>query len=434
MTLSTESLQDELIKFMFLRNSDGTLDVMRCLAFWFGKSNDTDIEINTRFGDHVSKALSGGYNAWKETPRGCLALMILVDQFPRSIFRHTARSFDGDAAARRIVDTSHDWLTTLKPEECLFVPCLIMTHQENVEDQRAGVQFYEKLEGLLPTELRVFRTIFEEHLRIIEICGTFPHRDHYYGRPTSDRGRMIMENPKLRFDLPLIAENGTVKFGHDPRKLWQATQNAFNVLERINDLATEKSRRHSILPGSGLSPKELAECRETFRAFDKDGSGFFGREELAAVLVSTGRPCDASQLQNTIDRVTGIKGAAGITFEQFATTLRVTPKSSLELRLRHEFDLFDTNRSGSISFDELKDCIQSLDDLVTTAEVEEMMKVCDTDGNGSISYEEFLAMVPTFMDCRPEVVEETLQFSSVQWDKKNAVHVQVANVDVMEVS
>jgi uncharacterized protein (DUF924 family) len=283
-----EALQDELIQFMFLRDGSGTLDVMKCLGLWFGKRNDTDIEIKTRFGGHVAAALTGVYDEWKKTPRGCLALMILVDQFPRNIYRHTVQSFAGDNMARTIVDVSHNWIQVLKPEECIFVPCLIMTHQENANDQEWGIEFYEKLEPLLPTELHIFRTIFEEHARIIKLCGTFPHRDHYYGRETSHTGRMLMENPKVRFDLPLIAENGTMKFGHDPKKLWLATQRAFGALERIEALASETEQRGLEEPPTWLTKKEIAECHETFRAFDKDGNGSFDKDELVTVLRSAG--------------------------------------------------------------------------------------------------------------------------------------------------
>jgi uncharacterized protein (DUF924 family) len=124
----TEALQDELLRFMFLRDGSGTLDVMKCLGLWFGKSNDTEIETKTRFGTFVAAALTGVYDEWKKTPRGCLALMILVDQFPRNIYRHTVQSFAGDKIARTIVDAPHNWVQVLKPDECIFVPCLIMTH------------------------------------------------------------------------------------------------------------------------------------------------------------------------------------------------------------------------------------------------------------------------------------------------------------------
>ena len=394
----TEALQNEIIQFMYLRDASGTLDVMKCLALWFGKSNDTDIEIETRFGAHVSSALKGAYDGWKKTPRGCLALMILVDQFPRNIYRHTIQSFAGDKMARAIVDAPHDWLHVLEPEECIFVPCLIMTHQENVADQEWGIRFYNQLEPLLPSELHIFRTILEEHCRIIKLCGTFPHRDHYYGRETSDTGRMLMENPKVRFDIPLIAENGTMKFGHDPKKLWLATQRAFDVLERIEALANQTETRGYQQPASWLSATEIAACHETFRAFDKDGSGSFDKAELMMVLHSTGRVYTEEQIQTAMDRISGMPGSTCILFEQFSALLSVNMNLSLEAHARHLFDTFDIDGSGEISLEEMKKCIQGLDHLVTVAEIEEMMKVCDTDHSGEISFEEFCAILPKFAE------------------------------------
>jgi hypothetical protein len=100
---------------------------------------------------------------------------------------------------------------------------------------------------------------------------------------------MLMENPKVRFDLPLIAENGTMKFGHDPKKLWLATQHAFDALELIEALANETEKRGFQAPATWLSATEIAACHETFRAFDKDGNGSFDKAELTTVLRSTGR-------------------------------------------------------------------------------------------------------------------------------------------------
>ncbi|KAF2812122.1 EF-hand [Mytilinidion resinicola] len=389
-----EALQEDLISFMFLRDEHGQLDVMTCLALWFGKSNTTDIAIKTRFGHHVAAALAGSYASWTSTARGCLALMILIDQFPRNIYRHTIQSFSGDTMARSIATLPFDWLRSLAPEECIFVPCLIMTHQEDLASQRAGVAFYETLEPHLPPTLHIFRTIFEEHLRIIELCGTFPHRDHYYNRATTPLGKQLMENPKVRFDLPLIAENGCMKFGHDPRKLWLATQRAFDALERIEALANETGRRGSVAPASWLDEAEVAECHETFRAFDKDGNGFFDRAELATVLASTGRVYTPEQLQVVMDRISGVAGTSRITFEQFSALFRAKLDMSLEARAKRRFSLFDVDKSGEIDLGELRACIQSMDDLVTGAEVEEMLKACDVDGNGQVSLEEFVAMMP----------------------------------------
>jgi uncharacterized protein (DUF924 family)/Ca2+-binding EF-hand superfamily protein len=390
-----EGLQNELIDFMFRRHPDGQLDVMQCLRLWFGKSSETDIEIEERFGTHVTAALDGSYSDWHTTPRGCLARMILVDQFPRNLYRNNVRSFAGDRLAREIAYIDHQWLDVLKPEECLFIPCLVMTHQEDLTDQNYGIEFYEKLEPLLPTELHIFRTIFEEHRRIIYLCGTFPHRDHYYpNRKTSEIGRKLMDNPKLRFDLPLVCNDGIVSFGHDPSKLWEVTQRSFDVIDRIDALINHAARRRSTMIGPWLTPGESAQMKSMFRTFDKDGSGFLDVTELVAVLESTGHIYTLEQVQEVVDSITGVPASTGLTFAQFANILRINlPPSDHIARSRSRFELFDLDHSGEVSFPEFAKCINSLDELITSSEVELMFKRADQDNSGSISFDEFLGIL-----------------------------------------
>jgi Ca2+-binding EF-hand superfamily protein len=326
------------------------------------------------------------------------------------MYRHTVEMYAGDESGRAIVETGHDWLNVLKPEECLFIPCLILTHQENVADQQACLRFWSKLEPLLPTELHVFRTIFEEHLRIVDLCGNFPHRDHYYGRTTSAIGKKLMDNPGLRFDLPLIAEGGHVRFGHDSKKLWDATQMTFNVVETLDAFVKNKVQRKSTIVTDWLTPEKAAECREGFRKFDKDGNGFLDMEELVAVLQATGRTYTKAEVQLAIDSITGTKGGTGLTFEQFAAVLQVKMTSDTQNRIRARFQLFDSDNTGDISFEELTHCLQGIDSLLTSSELTEMMKKCDTNGDGMISYEEFVGMVPAMMS------PTTLEVNQNLWD------------------
>jgi uncharacterized protein (DUF924 family) len=81
-----QQLQHELVDYMFRRNSTGKLDAMGCLELWFGKSHNTDNQIRSCYADLVHKAIAGHLDRWMDTPHGCLALMILVDQFPRNIY------------------------------------------------------------------------------------------------------------------------------------------------------------------------------------------------------------------------------------------------------------------------------------------------------------------------------------------------------------
>ena len=272
--------------------------------------------------------------------------MILLDQFPRNVYRHTVEMFAGDRKARSIVDCGHDWIAALRPEEVLFVPCLILTHQENLADQEHCVEYFGKLEPLLPNEFRIFRVIFEEHLRIIDLVGCFPHRDHYYGRQTTELGRKLLDNPKLRFDLPLIVDGGSVHFGYDPMKLWAAAEHAFDAIDRLEAL-TEEHRAHGFgsLAPSWLTPKQIAQVKETFREFDRNGDNILDKEELTQVLASFGRHYPPDRLQLALDRITGQTGAAGIHFDEFAALMRTDMSDGWEQRLRRRFRAVRSSRA-----------------------------------------------------------------------------------------
>ena len=395
--------QQDIISFMFIRDETGEIKVIECLKLWFGKDNDTDNTIRDRFGTLVEQALDGQLDHWMDTPQGALALMILIDQFPRNIYRHTVEMFAGDHRARQIVSCGHDWLSVLRPEECLFIPCLILTHQENLADQEMCVEFFGRLEPKLQSEFRIFRLIFEEHLKIIDLVGTFPHRDHYYGRQTSELGHKLLDNPALRFDLPLIVDGGSVHFGYDPMKLWAATEHAFDAVERLDEL-THEHLKHGFgsLAPSWLTPHQIAQIKETFREFDRNGDNILDIDELTEVLASFQRHYPRDRLQLALDRITGETGAKGIHFDQFAALVRTDMSDHWEKRLRRRFSLFDHGGKGYLSEEDLISCIHGMDDLVTTAEVDEMMKLADSDHDGKIRYEDFLRLMRTVAEIDKE--------------------------------
>lgn len=387
-----QQLQHELVDYMFRRNSTGKLDAMQCLELWFGKSHKTDNQIRSYYGNLVKKAIAGHLEHWMDTPHGCLALMVLVDQFPRNIYRHTVHMYDGDAKAMEIIATGHDWKSLLTPEECLFVPCLILTHQENLQAQQRCVEYYEQIEPDLAPEFRIFRTIFEEHLKIIQLCGVFPHRDHYFGRKTSQIGQLILDNPSVRFDLPLICEkNGRVRFGTDPTRLWKATACALDAIDRFDYLSIQGKHQENNIPLTThrLSDQQMACCKDTFKKFDKDGNNGLSVVELCCVLKAVGRPYSTKQVQETMDTIAGRTNTDSITFFEFATRLQSNDLEERSKRLPERFKLFDIDGSGTISLEELRVCIRNIDHLITNAEIEAMLKTADSSGDGQISYEEF---------------------------------------------
>lgn len=280
------------------------------------------------------------------------------------------------------------------------MPCLILTHQENLDAQKHCVAYYEKIEPHLQSEFHIFRVIFEEHLKIINICGVFPHRDHYYGRETSAAGRLLMEDSTLRFDLPLVAENGSVRFGTDSNRLWQATAHAFDVIERLDSIATQRqlAREGGDTPINidWMSDEQIAFCKDTFRKFDKDGSNSLSTAELGAVLKAVGRPYSLQRVQDAMEIITGRPDSNSLSFEEFASLLQSDLLDDQDKQLLERFKLFDLDGSGHIGLEELKICIRNLDALVTNAEIEEMLKRADTSGDKQISYEEFYELFQTF--------------------------------------
>ena len=92
--------QQSILKYWFGSKIDD-LEVARDrTALWWSKNDSTDEEIRERFLETLETAASGELDSWKETPEGLLALIILMDQFSRNIFRGTAQSFQYDEAAK----------------------------------------------------------------------------------------------------------------------------------------------------------------------------------------------------------------------------------------------------------------------------------------------------------------------------------------------
>ena len=205
-----------------------------------------------------------------------------------------------------------------------------------------------------------------------------------------------MDNPKVRFDLPLVCDGLSYRFGNDATKLWNTAQISLDVLERI-DVIVKRNQNRKMISLELLTPQRAAELQDVFRKFDKDGSGFLDLAELQQVLQSTGRQYTDAELQKAIDNISGVENGHGLTFDQFSQLVALQMSSDWQERIRARFELFDHDGSGGISHDELAACIRGLDKLITTGEIEDMMKKCDADGNGLLSYEEFVAMVPLSM-------------------------------------
>lgn len=147
---------------------------------WYQSDATLDAEIKARFEPIWEKAKAGEYCAWMCTPEGCLALVLLLDQFPRKMFRGSAEAYLTDgaalAAAKRGIVMGHD-LKTDEPERQFFY--LPMMHSESLMDQERCVRLMSLRmprvgsEGILHAKA---------HRDVIRQFGRFPHRNAALGR------------------------------------------------------------------------------------------------------------------------------------------------------------------------------------------------------------------------------------------------------------
>lgn len=158
---------------------------------WFGKDPQFDAEIRARFLPLYERAAAGGLDGWKQAPESCLALVIVLDQFPRNMFRGTARAFAADAlaleAARTIV--KHSWDRNFSTNERTFA-YLPFEHSESLEDQEHSLQLFAGSENL---------DWAQKHYDIVRRFGRFPHRNAVLGRESTPEEIEFLSRPGSSF-------------------------------------------------------------------------------------------------------------------------------------------------------------------------------------------------------------------------------------------
>ena len=186
----------DILDFWF--GAPGSAEHGRPRQFWFSKSDATDALIRERFGAAVDAALSGGLDPWADDDaRSALALVLLLDQFTRNIFRDTARAFAGDAAAlavaRRLVgDGRH---RRLAPVERWFA-YLPFEHSEAIDDQHESLRLFGELADEGMTEPLAWA---RKHYEIIARFGRYPHRNEALGRASTAEEIEFLRQPGSGF-------------------------------------------------------------------------------------------------------------------------------------------------------------------------------------------------------------------------------------------
>jgi len=149
---------------------------------WFKKSAAFDATIAERFEAAHHAAARGEFDAWTETAEGSLALLLLLDQFPRNLYRRSAHAFATDPlarnVARRAIGAGHDLATAPLLRGFFYLP---FEHSEDLADQARSVDLCETLEREAGMSAKWAR----DHRDIIARFGRFPHRNACLGRVTT---------------------------------------------------------------------------------------------------------------------------------------------------------------------------------------------------------------------------------------------------------
>ncbi len=188
---------DEVLAFWF-GAAPGSPDYGQKRDVWFDESAAFDAEVRRCLGAAHDAAAAGRLDAWAEHARGALALVILLDQAPRNIFRGEARAFATDEKARGVatVALARGFDRILLPIERMFL-YLPFEHSEELEDQRRALELFASLEadpataGCLAWASR--------HHDVIARFGRFPHRNAALGRVTTPEEAAFLAESGLPF-------------------------------------------------------------------------------------------------------------------------------------------------------------------------------------------------------------------------------------------
>lgn len=206
MNTASEKVVDpqEVLSFWL---GDGDLDAAACkqqMARWFTSDPELDRQIEARFGVTLQAARGGDLDAWAATPRGWLALLIVLDQFSRNIHRGTPQAFAADPHALALalagIERGDDQRIAPVPRMFCYLP---LEHAEDNALQRRSVALFAAMRDAASEDDRDLfaRTLdfAQRHADVIERFGRFPHRNAILGRTHSAEEAEYLAQPGAGF-------------------------------------------------------------------------------------------------------------------------------------------------------------------------------------------------------------------------------------------
>ena len=161
---------------------------------WFKKNYAFDQIIKNTFSNTIEDAIGGKIDDWENTETGCLALIIVLDQFTRNVFRDTLRAFEGDNKAlvlsQKCCDKEYLKNPDIQRRKFMLMP---MMHSENITVQDAALHLFKKYTSEIDYEYA------KKHHEIIARFRRFPHRNIILGRKSTNQELVFLKQPGSSF-------------------------------------------------------------------------------------------------------------------------------------------------------------------------------------------------------------------------------------------
>lgn len=194
----TQSFQNfvPVLNFWFGKPEDE--DYGKTRKYWFIKDRKFDQTVRLKFSAIYQQAVTGKLNHWQTKPLSCLALILVLDQFPRNMFRQSPQAFATDDQALKIAEyaISQEFDRQLLPVQRWFI-YLPFEHSENLIHQQQAVALFSTLEHDPDSKSSI--EYAEKHLQIIQRFGRFPHRNQILGRVSTPEEIEFLKQPGTSF-------------------------------------------------------------------------------------------------------------------------------------------------------------------------------------------------------------------------------------------
>lgn len=180
-------MKDEILKFWFEETK---------AEKWFQKDPEFDRDITNRFEGDYMLASKDIYDGWMGSATGCLALIILLDQFPRNMYRGSAKMFATDhkalSVAKHAVEKEFDQMLNTDQKAFVYLP---YEHSETISDQEKSLELFRAIREENP----VYYDFAKKHYDVIRKYGRFPHRNLILNRPSTKLEEEYLAKPDSGF-------------------------------------------------------------------------------------------------------------------------------------------------------------------------------------------------------------------------------------------